>query len=312
MVASTSQACTSCSMMRADARQHLEGAAASSSSRRSAMAARSSCSISFIHSSLVWCWTMNSISSCVGRAAAAARSGSRRGAGSRRSSCDALKSSCAFSSATIFSGAHRLRAAQVTACFWLNSARCHSPLSSTCAQVLDRVPDVVEAGVQRREAEAQDVGHRRAVAGAEVADHAARDQRLHDGVGAARRARRQTCEPRARASRGVTSARPCPAQRASTSAMKRSVSASDLARSAAMPPSGSAAAQHVSSPHSSAVMREDRLRAAQVARDARRRAGSRRELEGRRVAPPARQRLPEARRRGAGAPRRRPARRGRR
>ena len=30
------------------------------------MAAASSCSISFIHSSLVWCCTMNSISSCAG------------------------------------------------------------------------------------------------------------------------------------------------------------------------------------------------------------------------------------------------------
>ena len=51
------------------------------------------------------------------------------------------------------------------------------------AQAIDRVPDVDEARVERREAEAQDVGR------AEVADHAARDQRLHDGVAAARRAR---------------------------------------------------------------------------------------------------------------------------
>ncbi len=37
-------------------------AAGSSSAATAAIAADSSCSISFIHSSLVWCWTMNSIS----------------------------------------------------------------------------------------------------------------------------------------------------------------------------------------------------------------------------------------------------------
>jgi hypothetical protein len=42
-------------------------ASASSSSATLAVAARSSCSISFIQSSLVWCCTMNSISLCVGR-----------------------------------------------------------------------------------------------------------------------------------------------------------------------------------------------------------------------------------------------------
>src|SRR3954470_12986214 len=47
-------------------------------------------------------------------------------------------------------------------------------------QVLHRVPRFLEAQVERREAEAQDVG----TPGAEVADHAARDQRLHDRVSA--------------------------------------------------------------------------------------------------------------------------------
>ena len=65
MVASTSQACTSCSMMR-ETRASILKAAPSRSSATASTAARSSCSISFIHSSLVWCWTMNSISSCAG------------------------------------------------------------------------------------------------------------------------------------------------------------------------------------------------------------------------------------------------------
>jgi len=53
------------------------------------------------------------------------------------------------------------------------------------AQVLHGVPHVLEARVQRREAEAQDVLVRpaAAVALAEVAHHSARNQRLHDGVG---------------------------------------------------------------------------------------------------------------------------------
>src|SRR6188474_3393660 len=44
------------------------------------------------------------------------------------------------------------------------------------AQNLDSVVNIHMARVQRREAEAQDVGR------AKVADHAARDQRLHDRV----------------------------------------------------------------------------------------------------------------------------------
>jgi len=61
IVASTSQACTSCSMIR-DTRASILKPGAMRSAAMAAMAARSSCSISFIHSSLVWCWTMNSIS----------------------------------------------------------------------------------------------------------------------------------------------------------------------------------------------------------------------------------------------------------
>jgi len=61
MVASTSQACTSCSMMRLT-RASILKAVPSSSRATWSMAACSSCSMSFIHSSLVWCCTMNSIS----------------------------------------------------------------------------------------------------------------------------------------------------------------------------------------------------------------------------------------------------------
>src|SRR5262249_16389052 len=50
------------------------------------------------------------------------------------------------------------------------------------AEVLDGVPCVDMAQVKRREAKAQDVGGLR-VAGAEVADHAARDHGLHDRIG---------------------------------------------------------------------------------------------------------------------------------
>jgi len=47
-------------------RASILNAGCSSSLATDAMAARSSCSISFIHSSLVWCWMMNSISLCSG------------------------------------------------------------------------------------------------------------------------------------------------------------------------------------------------------------------------------------------------------
>ena len=67
-------------------------------------------------------------------------------------------------------------------------------------QAIDGVPDVDEAGVERREAEAQDVRR------AEIADHAAGDQRLHD-----RRRRR----PRAPRSPGCRAARARAASRSS-------------------------------------------------------------------------------------------------
>jgi hypothetical protein len=59
IVASTSHACTSCSMIR-ETRASILNAGGRSSARMASRAARSSCSASFIHSSLVWCWTMNS------------------------------------------------------------------------------------------------------------------------------------------------------------------------------------------------------------------------------------------------------------
>ncbi|EWS62844.1 hypothetical protein Y695_03924 [Hydrogenophaga sp. T4] len=65
MVASTSQACTSCSMILLTRASCLK-AALSSSSAMFFTAAVSSCSMSFIQSSLVWCCTMNSSSSCAG------------------------------------------------------------------------------------------------------------------------------------------------------------------------------------------------------------------------------------------------------
>src|SRR5512133_1533084 len=105
---------------------------------------------------------------------------------------DWLKSSCGFSAATMASGeegvvgvslmsGHRVLAIEFgTAPF----ARFEH-----LAHMLHGMPHVLEAEVQRRETEAQDIRMPRApgcgrVAGAEVADHAARDQRLHDRVGA--------------------------------------------------------------------------------------------------------------------------------
>ena len=61
IVASTSHAWTSCSMMRLT-RAIILNALPSWSWPTAAIAAASSCSMSFIHSSLVWCCTMNSIS----------------------------------------------------------------------------------------------------------------------------------------------------------------------------------------------------------------------------------------------------------
>src|SRR3990167_351172 len=52
------------------------------------------------------------------------------------------------------------------------------------AQVLHRIPNILKTDIQRRKAKAQDVLVDAAVTGAEVANHAACDQRLHDGKGA--------------------------------------------------------------------------------------------------------------------------------
>ncbi len=62
----------------------------------------------------------------------------------------------------------------------LNRGSVHSPVESTLRESIDRIPDVDEPGVERREAEAQDVGR------AEVADHTAGDQGLHDRVSTSR------------------------------------------------------------------------------------------------------------------------------
>ncbi|CPL57232.1 Uncharacterised protein [Bordetella pertussis] len=77
MVASTSQADTSCSRILLT-RASILNAGCRRSCWIAAIAARSSCSISFIHSSLVWCCTMNSISLCSGESGCwAPRSSSR-------------------------------------------------------------------------------------------------------------------------------------------------------------------------------------------------------------------------------------------
>jgi hypothetical protein len=65
IVASTSQAWTSCSMILLTRASVLKAGLQSVGCDRRRWRRRSSCSISFIHSSLTWCWTMKSISSCV-------------------------------------------------------------------------------------------------------------------------------------------------------------------------------------------------------------------------------------------------------
>ena len=142
-------------------------------------------------------------------------------------------------------------------------------LRAPARSVLDRVPDVDEADVERREAEAQDVGIAVAARKSPITPRAISACTI--GVG--RRVVRAQADLAAApaVSRGVTSveaeagaALPRPAS------MKQSVSASDLARSAAMPPCASAAST-VSSAAFERGQRQDRRRAAQVARDARRR-----------------------------------------
>src|SRR3954470_1790019 len=80
-------------------------------------------------------------------------------------------SACTMSSGrsgSFFMSGHGLRAVELGTAPLLAGE--HLP------QLLHRIPHVLETGVQRREAEAQDVRR------AEVADDAARDERLHDRV----------------------------------------------------------------------------------------------------------------------------------
>ena len=98
------------------------------------------------------------------------------------------------------------------------------PVAHHLLQQLGRPPDVGVVEVQRGEAEAHDVG------GAEVADHAAGDQRLHRGVALVER--NETWLPRRCGSRGL--ARSSSGQRASTSAMKSSESSIERVRTSAM------------------------------------------------------------------------------
>jgi hypothetical protein len=51
------------------------------------------------------------------------------------------------------------------------------------AEVFHCVPDILEADVERREAETQDVGMKATIAGPEIPNDVAGDQRLHDGIG---------------------------------------------------------------------------------------------------------------------------------
>ena len=106
------------------------------------------------------------------------------------------------------------------------SGRSHSRSVHHRAQRRHGVPDVDEAQVGRREAEAQHVGR------AEVADHAARDQRLHDRVALADGEATPGCRAaRPRAARRARGRGPrTPARRGATN---RSVSAIALAAAGA-------------------------------------------------------------------------------
>src|SRR5687767_4580368 len=97
---------------------------------------------------------------------------------------DLLKSSCAFSSCTMDSG--------VVGRGSLSLMSCHRVLLvepgalpfrglQHLPEVLNRMPHILEARVQRGEAEAQDVGMS-CITGAEIADHPTGDECLHDGV----------------------------------------------------------------------------------------------------------------------------------
>ena len=131
------------------------------------------------------------------------------------------------------------------------------------------------------------------VAGPEVADHAAGDQRLHDGVGAGARCARQTCEPRCACSRGV-------AKRQAVAGTARLHQFDEqIGQRQRLGAQGRHAAERLGGQQGvePAVQRrhaDDGLGAAQVARDAGGGLVVGRELERRGVAPPAGQRLPEA------------------
>ncbi len=170
------------------------------------------------------------------------------------------------------------------------------------AQVLHGIPHVLEAQVERGEAEAQDVLVRplAAIALAEVADHAARDQRLHDGIGAAALAvhalalvARQAhlrAAPRMLPGRRQAQAVACAAlfHQADEQVRQRQRFRAQRLHSAQRLRGG----EHVQ-PALQCREADDGLGAAQVTGDAGGWLVFRRERERRCVAPPARQRLPE-------------------
>lgn len=150
------------------------------------------------------------------------------------------------------------------------------------AQRVDGVPDVDEARIERREAEAQHVGL------AVVADHAARDQRLHDFIAVrmlearlraalVMRARRDELQRQPRAARFD--------ERDERVGQRQRLAADRL---------HVGLQEHVE-PAFDHRHRHDRLRAAQKACDARVRRERRLHRERRAVAPPAGQRLREMR-----------------
>ena len=126
----------------------------------------------------------------------------------------------------------------------LNRGSCQRLLSSTVFRRSTASHTSTKRSVQRGEPESEDVRPTK------IADHASFDQRLDDRV-AVRRANERYLAAPFTGSRGDARARPCPSQRDSTSATKRSVSAIDLSRIAPSPPAASAAITE-STPHSSA------------------------------------------------------------
>ena len=189
----------------------------------------------------------------------------------------------------------------------VTAARCAKRGLAVCAarehvaQLLGGVPGVDEARVERREAEAQQVGARvgrvlRSAARAAAGSPARKSPITPRSISACmigialgvREARLAAARGRHRAaSRARGRGRRSAPRR---DAMKSSASAIDLARSAAMPPSASASREDVEAAFERGH-REHGRRAADEARDAARRPIRRRELERRRVAEPARERL---------------------